>query len=760
MTTKSFEVPEGMPLAVWRDKYARRKQTGAGADGKPIFRWQTWAERVEEVVAGSYSLLPKPRSAWDRRTKAEHARTLELARAGVLSFAGRHLQHGDAEQSKKLGDVFVNCTSAPFSFVQFYLLLKGCGVSRVYDADACLVDYDHAPNCRFVLAGPNGKANGGHPDWEPWIEDAREARHKYPTESADVRWFDVEDSAEGWAEVVEVIETAAYGRRHGDSLFVFDFSGVRPRGSPIRGQQGRPSSGPVPMIRALSQAMTCKRSGMAPWKQALWIDHYLSACVSVGGSRRSARLAAKWWKDGSLGDVLDFIDAKRGGWLYTANNSLLVDAEFWEQARDPRPSRGRRIFEEACRAAYWDGTGEPGFVNVDRLDWNAGKADTITAENVLGPTARKALRIHPQTDVMMDGILRAIRKKKWQCTVNPCSEIVVPAWGGYCSLTSGNLAASEDVDVLVDAARLGVQFLVRANLMRFVYEAEVKRSNRIGFSFIGWHELAWKKFGFRFRDLLDEPKAKPFWDLVDLLRRTTDEEAAEYAERLGVPVPHGIRTIPPSGTTAKVLDVCAGAHLPSYAHMIRWNQYPISTAEQRGVVASFEAKGHPVKDVSHFYPGHVVVGFPRQSSLWPIMGEAVTVRSECTVEEQIRWVRLLEKHWLGPLGTGGQQVSMTIAYDASKTSWQEYLELVLEHVPTVRCCAFEPWTPQEELLSAYPYVPEERITAAEYETLSARIAGRDTKPQERDLSDCTHGCPLDPSLHASGEAVAERTSAP
>ena len=67
---------------------------------------------------------------------------------------------------------------------------------------------------------------------------------------------------------------------------------------------------------------------LAPWEQALLIDHYLSVEVQVGGARRAARMATKSWRDSG---ILRFIRCKAEGGLWTANHSVMVDAEFWQR---------------------------------------------------------------------------------------------------------------------------------------------------------------------------------------------------------------------------------------------------------------------------------------------------------------------------------------------------------------------------------------------------------------------------------------------
>ena len=117
-----------------------------------------------------------------------------------------------------------------------------------------------------------------------------------------------------------------------DRTLVLDFSAIRAAGAPIRGMQGRPASGPVSLLRAFlnirRHVIAAARATPATerWEQALRLDHYLSMEVQVGGARRAARMATKSWRDPG---VLRFIRAKEAGGLWTANNSVMVDAEFW-----------------------------------------------------------------------------------------------------------------------------------------------------------------------------------------------------------------------------------------------------------------------------------------------------------------------------------------------------------------------------------------------------------------------------------------------
>lgn len=731
---RTFEIPTGMSRSIFENKYSRRKEDGT---------FQTWSERVREVVQGNFSL--DDRFIFDEvydkgydidgmsMREPDYLRTMELAKAGVMPFSGRHLQHGDLKQKEKVGELYTNCSTAMFSFVKFWLLLKGSGVGRCYDSDLCRVNWDNMPNIRIVLEGPDPVTNaGGHPDYKPWMETVQEARHKYDSESEYVRWFEVADSAEGWVKVVEILETAAWQEKHKDKLFIFDFTKVRASGEPIAGQQGRPASGPEPFMKSLQQIYRIKDAGMKPWKQAMYIDHYLASCVALGGIRRSARIATKSWRDR---DVFDFIDIKRGGWLWSANNSVTVDEEFWEKAQTPAPSHARRVFEAMCSAAYFDKTGEPGFINVDRMSWSEEGLDGINSDSLLGNRSQDLLNLHRKTLKMINSMLEYAKAKKYPYLVNPCGEILLAAWGGYCTIGDICLANAESLDEVMDAGRLMAQFLVRTNTMDFLYDAEVKRTNRIGVGITGIHEFAYRHFGYDFRDLVNEDKSRPFWDFLAKLRTHIEEHTRDYCESRGLPVPHTMLTIKPSGTVSKVMVCTEGAHLSAYDYYMRWVQYPKNDPE----VDSHRDRGYPVKDISHHYSGQVVVGFPTKMPITDLMGKDVVVAGDATPEEQYEWLRLLEKHWLGE--DTHNQISYTLKYDPEKVSYEEFMATILKYQKTVRCCSVMP----QEDLSAYAYLPEERISREVYEQMTKNIRRFENESYDSERLSCEGGsCPIEP----------------
>jgi len=462
--------------------------------------------------------------------------------------------------------VFTNCATASASFIMFYLLLNGSGVGRCYDDDMVIIDWDNAPAVRCVLEDT-------HPDYDMSAhESVRDAKHKYGT-GRDTLWYQVPDTREGWAKAVELWENAAFEKIHKDKMLIIDFSDVRPKNAPIGGMQNRPASGPVPLMNAFYKASTLKGAGLAPWKQAMYIDHMFAECVLVGGARRSARMSTKHWKDKT---ILDFITIKRPieynglsgeeiieyrkgvsstpqGFLWSSNNSVMVDQEFWGCLAIKRghegytaylPTHARKVFNLIAEASYADGTGEPGIINADMLVQNDTDWDDLNRGDYVGS---KKYQLNEDTQIYLSKLAKKAKKKKFHTITNPCGEIALNVLGGFCVIADVVPFHADTLDEAEEAFRVSTRALIRVNLMDSIYNKEVKRTNRIGVGMTGVHEFAWKFFGFGFRDLIDEEKSKEFWETLARFNRAVHDEAIKYSKKLKLPVPHTMTTIKPAG---------------------------------------------------------------------------------------------------------------------------------------------------------------------------------------------------------------------
>jgi ribonucleoside-triphosphate reductase (formate) len=716
---------------------------------------------ADRVAAGNIALLGRD----DTLAAQERARLRNAIATGALLTSGRHLQHGDLSQPGRNMEVFTNCATAASSFAKFYLLLNGSGVGRSYDDALMAVDWANAPDIQIYLS-PTHPDHPAQPERAGWFAEQvgiptesiaafvqQEMLAELPSESALTTVHRIADSREGWAKAIEVLEAMAF---HGaaDRCLVFDLSEVRPAGSPILGMQGRPASGPVSLLRAFlnirreviapSRQRDPNSEEMAIWEQTLRLDHHLSVEVQVGGARRAARMATKSWRDPG---VLRFIRLKELGGLWTANNSVMVDADFWQRIRagdqtDELTRHARAVFEEATRCAFVNG--EPGFINVDQLeDHRTGVAWQRPIDTDGSGFRSQRYQVDAGSALLTDLTRRAARSA-FPVTTNPCGEITLHVTGGYCVIAdfapllacpvpfsdvvpgtpAPGVAALWDARV-EDSVRLGIRFLMRANTMDSLYAQEVARTNRMGIGPTGLHEYAWMRFGLSFVDLLDPKRSAAFWTMLEHLSEVAKDEADQYAQELGLVRPVTVTTIKPSGTISKLFGLTEGAHLPARAQYLRWVQFkgvrdPSTgrwTDDSDPLLADYEARGYPLRSLKSF-PGMTIVGFPTIPLIMGLgLADQLVTASEATPAQQYQWLRLLERHWIG--AEQGNQVSYTLKLFTDRFDLATFRQIVLDEQPNIRCCAILPTRPDHEL--GYEYLPEEEVSAEAFAALVAAI---------------------------------------
>lgn len=697
---------------------------------------ETWADVAQRVATGNALLYPL---TFDAEFHPLHH---HLRKATIL-LSGRHLQHGDETQPSRVQEVFTNCSTSAASYITFYLLLNGSGVGRAYDDQMMVVDWSKMPRVVPVI-------DYNHPDVLAGnirgFMDRRNAEHLY--RGSKITVYETPDSREGWAEAVQEMEVAAYEARS-DEVLLLDFTNVRPKGAPIKGMQGRPSSGPGPLMESLVRIAALKDTKMDMWRQAMYVDHYLAECVLVGGARRAARMATKDWMDRS---VLDFIGVKQGGFLWSSNNSVTVDAEFWAYVRNemglfndtPDAVHARAVFEAVCQHSYFDGTGEPGFINQDKL--------TANNTGLNGEKFRTGNFVSEDKLACTDGAKRLLAALSarfaaadFKMITNPCGEITLTKLGGYCVIGDVVPFHADTLDEAEEAFRVTTRALIRTNLMPCLYRDEVDRTNRIGVSITGLHEFAWKFFGFGFRDIINEDKSKAFWAALSRMKRAVVQEGRAYSSALNIQVPHTDTTIKPAGTTSKLFGLTEGAHLAALREYLRYVQF----RNDDPLVAKYQAMGYPSKRLVK-YEGTTVIGFPTRPAICGLgMGDKLITAPEATPEEQYQYLRLLEKYWIRgvdldgmPLAETGNQVSYTLKLSLEMVSFDEFRRTMIEGQSSVRCCSVMP----SGDMSAYEYLPEQPVSEQEYLDIVAAINNAEEIQEDVDFAhiDCGAGsCPID-----------------
>jgi adenosylcobalamin-dependent ribonucleoside-triphosphate reductase len=747
---------------------------------------EKWADVAHRVSFGNASLEPR-KPAYATGGMIYNGKTLNSLqvheydklnhhlRQASLLMSGRHLQHGDENQSSRNMEVFTNCSTAAVTFLSFYLLLNGSGVGRSYDNAMQAVDLANLPIVVPVI-------DMGHADsmtGEIKALTRRDAEHLYAGRK--IIYFEVPDSREGWAKAIEQMEVLAYFGNDRDSVLILDFSKVRPRGAPIGGMQGRPASGPGPLMEAIGKIAKLRDAGMAPWRSALYADHYAAECVLVGGARRAARMATKDWRDH---DVLDFVEVKRGGFLWSSNNSVTVDQDFWNFVQTDRENaptdpaqyelwmHANKVFDGICYAAYHDQTGEPGIITVDRLTWKKDDSEEGMLDGKFAESERYKL------DSLSEGLMRALARawqgSRYKVITNPCGEIVLSMLGAYCTIADVVPFHAQGDDDAEDAFRTATRALIRVNTMDSLYNREVKRTNRIGVGMTGLHEYAFDRFGIGWKEMVSLNKqgirslakmaaekvgtaskdivdwleahgykSAAFWLTLARFKRAVQQEAAEYSLELGVVAPHTDTTMKPAGTTSKLFGLTEGAHLPSMREYLRWVQFRNGDP----LIEEYRAKGYPVRELK-IYSGTTIVGFPTQPTICTLgMGDKLITAAEATPEEQYEYLRLLEAFWITGVSEDGQtdlaetgnQVSYTLKYSPGVVSYEDFKRTLRDGQSTIRCCSVMPQTDT----SAYEYTPEEMVTKGQYEAITNAIRGAVKEDIGLEHVDCgTGGCPI------------------
>ena len=594
-------------------------------------RVETWEEVSARVAEGNALLDPRRAQmlepcGFDRVLVEETHRMEHHLRQASLLMSGRHLQHGDATQPTRNMEVFTNCSTSATTFLLFYLLLNGSGVGRAYDDALIKADLNNMPIVVPVIGWDHKDVSSGA---ITGYLTQRDAEHLYAERKITV--FQVPDSREGWAKALEVIERMAFeGRR--DEVLIIDFTLVRPRNSPIMGMQGRPASGPGPLMGAIASIAKLREAGMEPWRAAMYADHYAAECVLVGGARRAARMATKNWRDKT---IFGFINVKRGGFLWSSNNSVTIDEEFRAAVKKLHPlceiyndgaplqlrlnvlkmlhvitdieAHAYLVLRALAYAAYHDGTGEPGIINQDKLT----QVDDGLEAYLDGMFAEGAkFKVDGDTLPLMKELARVVIGMGYKMITNPCGEITLLILGGYCVIADVVPFHAQNDDDAEDAFRTATRALIRTNLMDCLYGREVKRTNRIGVGITGFHEWAYSRFKFTWHDIVDEAKSLDMWLMLSRFKRAIVDEAFNYSTELGVTVPHTNTTFKPAGTTSKLFGLTEGAHLPSMREFVRWVQFRYDDP----LVAEYAAKGYPVKHLVS-YSGTTVVGFPTKPVL-------------------------------------------------------------------------------------------------------------------------------------------------
>jgi len=326
----------------------------------------------------------------------------------------------------------------------------------------------------------------------------------------------IPDTREGWVETMSITLNGFFS---GSSIPKFNYSKIRPYGSPIKGFGGE-ASGPEPLIKLVSNIrnlLTPKIGKIITSSLIVDLFNMIGKCVVSGNVRRTA--------EGALGDKNDkeFMNLKNfekypkqnspDGWRWCSNNSIKVDV-------------GQDYSYPASLTAI---NGEPGYVWIDN--------------------ARKYGRmIDPKNDLDYKVL-----------GVNPCFEISLEDMG-ICNLVETFPSRHDSYDDYQLTLKYAYLYGKTVTLIPTHWQqtnAVMLRTRRIGMSQSGITD-AFARHG--------RPIVMKWCDQGYKYLRKLDEI---YSDWLCIPRSIKITTVKPSGTVSLLPGVSPGIHYPHSKYYIR-----------------------------------------------------------------------------------------------------------------------------------------------------------------------------------------------
>lgn len=407
----------------------------------------------------------------------------------------------------------------------------------------------------------------------------------------------IPDSREGWAESVRLLVNSYL--KPGQRKITFDYSAIRPQGSPISGFGGT-ASGPQPLIdihKKISEIFEGEIGDTVGSRLIADIMNLIGTCVVAGNVRRSAEIGL-----GQPDDV-DFInlknpdyfpernsyDPENPGWGWMSNNSL-----------DVKVGQDYSKFTDLITS-----NGEPGFIWMD-VSRDYGR--------LIDPPNYKDRRA---------------------AGYNPCAEQTLESFE-CCTLVEVHINRAESKEDFLRTMKFAYLYGKTVTLLSTHWDrtnAVMQRNRRIGTSITGMAG---------FYDNHGLPTLREWWNAgyEEIQKRDN-----EYSEWLGVRESVKTTSVKPSGTVSLLSGATPGVHWPPGGkHYLR----AIRFASDDALVPQFIMAGYTVeKDIVS--KNTVVVYFPIQTD---VRGE-----KEVSIFEKVNIASEAQRHW------ADNSVSVTISFD-------------------------------------------------------------------------------------------------
>lgn len=409
----------------------------------------------------------------------------------------------------------------------------------------------------------------------------------------------VEDSREGWMEILRVVLSAFAGQ--GKLPGSIDYTQIRAKGEPIKGFGGI-ASGAEPLramfegddyVPGLIERLRTwqKTRGVVDSELITDIMNLTGRCVVAGGIRRTAQIA--------LGDSSDELFAslktdpenqpELHWWRWASNNSIFSEV-------------GQDYTEAAARTVK---LGEPGYLWLKNVRDYGRMSDPPN-----------------YADHRVEG-------------TNPCSEQSLED-NELCCLVENAPFRCTDLDDFKRTLKYSYMYAKTVTLVP-THDARTNqvmlRNRRIGCSVTGSMQ-AIERLGYR-----------EYFNWLDSAYGFVRDLDDEYSDWLCVPRSVKVTSVKPSGTVSKLIGSTPGVHAAIAEYQIR----RIRIADHSPVLELCRRANLPIEDAVR-EPNTVVVEYPLH-----IPG-CTRTEADRTIEEQFEVVREHQRYW------ADNQVSVTVKY--------------------------------------------------------------------------------------------------
>ena len=392
----------------------------------------------------------------------------------------------------------------------------------------------------------------------------------------------VDDSREGWADSITALINSHLLRNQ--RPVVFDYTQVRPAGTPIKGFGGIASGpGPLKELHDTARFLLEKHAGQILDTIIIAdIVNIIGRCVVSGNVRRSAEIFLAPADDLAIRDLKNpAVFPDREAWSWLSNNSIVADSNT--------------VFDQSLIERIVQ-NGEPGVIFLDNFR-NAGRS--------IDEAEGQDFRIRG---------------------VNPCAEQGLES-REMCTLAETFISRCANLDEFIAACRCAFTYAKSVTLMPTQWEktnAVMARNRRIGIGVSGVTDF-FDNFGMD-EDILEE-WLDPAYQLLEMLD-------VQLSEDLGVRESIKLTTVKPSGTISLLAGASPGVHwTPAGEFYLR----AVRFGDDDPVLGIVKEAGYRTEPDE--YSANTTVAY------FPIQSEALRSEEDVTAEEKFRLAQVLQAYW-------------------------------------------------------------------------------------------------------------------